>query len=130
MRSELPQLLFCFFLLGGFACGPRPARSPRAQAGQRRCISLLDQGLLCFLVELLGIGQATNRGIQVPQEAFRVGIDLLALLVGEIQGLLLVGSRAEVRFARLRRGEVCLSDIPELRVEGGDVGILPGPAGD
>lgn len=118
MRRHLLQRLLRRVALG--VC-----RVPAEQRREADRVPLPEQRLLRALVQLLGLGQAADRGVQVAQEALGVGVDLLALLAGEEELLALVGARgAQVGSARLGGGEVGAADIAKLCVKVVDVCIL------
>jgi hypothetical protein len=124
VSGYLLQRLLGIQLLFALSNDTRPRSRPGTQPCQAQSILLLDQNLLGLLVELLRLGKAPDRGIQVTQEALGIGIYLLALLFCEIEVWLLVGSRPEVYFSRLRRRQVRLSNVFQLGMKSADVGIL------
>lgn len=70
---------------------------------------------------MLRVVEDPDARVDLADDLLRVGVDVLAVPVGEIAlGL----ARSEVRLAGLRGGEVRLSDILELVVEVGNVRVL------
>ena len=116
-------VLLLLIRLGGRA-NSSTARRPRPDGPQAQPRILLPcERSLSVLPQLLGVGQVADAGVELAEELFRLGVDLLLLSVSEVRRLRCLGGRV-VSSRRGRCREVGLADASEVGVEGCDVGVL------
>lgn len=110
---RLVLLLLVRLCVSSAARGPGPERA-QAQPG----IFLACECRLGVLPQLLGVGQVADAGVELAQELLRLGVDLLALPVGEVFGLWCLGLCSGIASpGRWCGGEVGLSNVLEVGVE-------------